>query len=136
MHVLVKPMFLICRKLRQIAEAQTIVTNTIICSKCGGAGHIAKDCVQFTPAERVNNQLALRRGGGELSVGAPVRSNAKMDSEYMSLMAELGQVNIRVVFFLILGTMVYKLRQNYTTKCRLDADILYFVLSIVKTRSH
>ena len=31
-------------KLKVIAEAQTIITNTIICSVCGGAGHISSDC--------------------------------------------------------------------------------------------
>ena len=34
------------RKLRQLAESQTIVTNTIICTVCGGTGHIAQDCKQ------------------------------------------------------------------------------------------
>jgi splicing factor 1 len=33
-------------KLRQFAESQTIITNTIICTVCGGAGHIAADCKQ------------------------------------------------------------------------------------------
>ena len=32
------------RKLKQIQQAQTIVTNTILCTVCGGAGHIAQDC--------------------------------------------------------------------------------------------
>lgn len=31
-------------KLKAIAEAQTIATNTIVCSACGGAGHLASDC--------------------------------------------------------------------------------------------
>lgn len=31
-------------KLKAIAEAQTIATNTIVCSSCGGAGHLASDC--------------------------------------------------------------------------------------------
>ena len=35
-----------CSKLKQFQEAQTIVTNTIICTQCGGAGHIAADCKQ------------------------------------------------------------------------------------------
>ena len=33
-------------KLKQYQEAQTIITNTILCSICGGAGHIAQDCKQ------------------------------------------------------------------------------------------
>lgn len=31
-------------KLKQLQQAQTIITNTIICSLCGGTGHIAQDC--------------------------------------------------------------------------------------------
>ena len=31
-------------KLKIISQAQTIVTNTIICGICGGAGHITGDC--------------------------------------------------------------------------------------------
>ena len=31
-------------KLKLINQAQTIVTNTIICALCGGAGHITSDC--------------------------------------------------------------------------------------------
>ena len=31
-------------KLKILAQAQTIVTNTIICSLCGSAGHITSDC--------------------------------------------------------------------------------------------
>lgn len=27
-----------------LSQAQTIITNTIICSVCGGAGHISSDC--------------------------------------------------------------------------------------------
>ena len=52
------------------------VTNNIVCSSCGAAGHIAKDCRQKRP------------GLG----GAPMSGDkAKIDEEYMSLMAELGE---------------------------------------------
>jgi len=67
-------------KLKQLQQAQTIITNTIICTKCGGTGHIAADCRQKVPGEtlrHMQNQSAADR--------------AKMDSEYMSLMAELGE---------------------------------------------
>jgi hypothetical protein len=30
--------------LKVIEEAKTIITNTIICNVCGGAGHISSDC--------------------------------------------------------------------------------------------
>lgn len=53
------------------------VTNNIVCSACGGAGHIAKDCKAKRPG----------LGGVEGS-----NNQAKIDEEYMSLMAELGEV--------------------------------------------
>ncbi|XP_069357440.1 splicing factor 1 isoform X1 [Maniola hyperantus] len=52
------------------------VTNSIVCSSCGGAGHIARDCRAKRPGH------------------APPRAThdkAKIDEEYMSLMAELGE---------------------------------------------
>lgn len=67
-------------KLKQFQEAQTIVTNTILCTICGGAGHISQDCKQRRPGDTFRaamNQMPADR--------------AKMDSEYMSLMAELGE---------------------------------------------
>ncbi|XP_064382101.1 splicing factor 1-like [Halichondria panicea] len=55
----------------------TNVTSSVICERCGGGGHIASDC-------RV-----------DLSTVAPsattVTDKAKMDSEYLSLMKELGE---------------------------------------------
>lgn len=52
------------------------VTNSIVCSSCGGAGHIARDC------------RAKRPGQGTLHNPA---NKAKIDEEYLSLMAELGE---------------------------------------------
>ena len=49
------------------------ITNNVTCSTCGGAGHIAKDCK-------------------EKKSGLPDLGTAKkIDEEYMSLMAELGE---------------------------------------------
>ena len=31
-------------KLKQLQQATTIITNTIVCTVCGGTGHIAQDC--------------------------------------------------------------------------------------------
>lgn len=52
------------------------ITNNIVCSACGGAGHIAKDCRSKRPGQ-----------------GGPPCANAqaKIDEEYLSLMAELGE---------------------------------------------
>lgn len=52
------------------------VTNNVMCPSCGGAGHIAKDCKGKRPGQ-----------GGPPSANA----QAKIDEEYMSLMAELGE---------------------------------------------
>jgi splicing factor 1 len=52
------------------------VTNNIVCSSCGAAGHIARDCRQKRPGQ-----------GGPPAQG----DKAKIDEEYMSLMAELGE---------------------------------------------
>lgn len=52
------------------------VTNNIVCSSCGAAGHIARDC------------RSKRPGQG----GPPIPGDkAKIDEEYLSLMAELGE---------------------------------------------
>lgn len=52
------------------------MTNNIVCSSCGAAGHIARDCRQKRPGQ-----------GGPPQPG----DKAKIDEEYMSLMAELGE---------------------------------------------
>ena len=50
------------------------VTNNVTCNNCGGVGHISRDCKE-------------RRGSNPLT-GANAQ---KIDEEYMSLMAELGE---------------------------------------------
>lgn len=54
------------------------VTNNIMCSSCGAAGHIAKDCKAKRPGQ-----------GGPPATDSD--SQAKIDEEYLSLMAELGE---------------------------------------------
>lgn len=54
------------------------ITNNIVCSSCGGAGHIVKDCRSKRPG----------LGG---PAAATNNNQAKIDEEYMSLMAELGE---------------------------------------------
>ncbi|XP_072031537.1 uncharacterized protein [Amphiura filiformis] len=70
----------------QCPEKQNVTSN-VLCTICGGAGHIAQDCRNKSPGQRPPPTGA---GGG-----GPPPSNtvdkAKMDSEYLSLMAELGE---------------------------------------------
>uniref|UniRef100_A0A182JAJ5 Branchpoint-bridging protein n=2 Tax=Anopheles atroparvus TaxID=41427 RepID=A0A182JAJ5_ANOAO len=54
------------------------ITNNIVCSACGGTGHIARDCRSKRPGH-----------GGPPGSGSNVAT--KIDEEYMSLMAELGE---------------------------------------------
>lgn len=60
------------------------VTNNIVCSSCGGAGHIARDCRSKRPGQ--GGPAAAGMGGM-----GPGGDKAKIDEEYMSLMAELGE---------------------------------------------
>ena len=60
-----------------LQEEDPIITNTVKCTKCGGTGHIASDCkvdVENAPPPQLS-----------------VVDRAKMDSEYQSLMAALGE---------------------------------------------
>ncbi|KAL7302868.1 hypothetical protein TKK_0004100 [Trichogramma kaykai] len=57
------------------------VTNNIVCSSCGGAGHIARDCRSKRPG----------LGGPAAAANQATGDKAKIDEEYMSLMAELGE---------------------------------------------
>lgn len=66
-------------KLKQLQQAQSIITNTIICTLCGGTGHLTQDCKQKRPGDTIR-----------IPQGSQA-DRAKMDSEYMSLMAELGE---------------------------------------------
>uniref|UniRef100_A0A8C1N5G6 Branchpoint-bridging protein n=1 Tax=Cyprinus carpio TaxID=7962 RepID=A0A8C1N5G6_CYPCA len=59
------------------------ITNTTVCTKCGGAGHISSDC-KFT------SSFAQRPGEPPQSA----QDKARMDKEYLSLMAELGEAPV------------------------------------------
>ncbi|XP_062051884.1 splicing factor 1 isoform X9 [Lepus europaeus] len=62
----------------QSSETRSI-TNTTVCTKCGGAGHIASDCKFQRPGDPQSAQ-----------------DKARMDKEYLSLMAELGEAPVPV----------------------------------------
>ncbi|XP_068569788.1 splicing factor 1 isoform X3 [Cebidichthys violaceus] len=62
------------------------ITNTTLCTKCGGAGHISSDC-KYT-----SSFAAHRATGGEPPQSA--QDKARMDKEYLSLMAELGEAPV------------------------------------------
>ncbi|MEE6525760.1 hypothetical protein FKM82_025984 [Ascaphus truei] len=64
----------------QSSETRSI-TNTTLCTKCGGAGHIASDC-KFT-------SIPVRPGEPQSA-----QDKARMDKEYLSLMAELGEAPV------------------------------------------
>ncbi|TRY66677.1 hypothetical protein DNTS_008007 [Danionella cerebrum] len=59
------------------------ITNTTVCTKCGGAGHISSDC-KFT------GTFGQRPSEPPQSA----QDKARMDKEYLSLMAELGEAPV------------------------------------------
>ncbi|XP_030075534.1 splicing factor 1 isoform X1 [Microcaecilia unicolor] len=67
----------------QNTETRSITNNTL-CAKCGGAGHIASDC-KFA-------SMSLLKPGEPQSA----QDKARMDKEYLSLMAELGEAPVPV----------------------------------------
>jgi len=75
-------------KLKQMQQAQSIITNTIFCSVCGGTGHLSQDCKQKRPGDTLRE--AMQNAPQAPPPVNPV-DRAHMDSEYMSLMAELGE---------------------------------------------
>uniref|UniRef100_A0A8C4QUI5 Branchpoint-bridging protein n=1 Tax=Eptatretus burgeri TaxID=7764 RepID=A0A8C4QUI5_EPTBU len=79
----------------QAPEARN-VTNMTICARCGGAGHIASDC--RVGSDQIGGGAGSGgvtggggSGGGSGGVHGGPHDRARMDEEYMSLMAELGE---------------------------------------------
>lgn len=64
-------------------------TANIICRVCGSAGHMARDCSQRRGDPNGFNQPFGGPPGGAPAVPGPPKT--KFDSEYDSLMAELGE---------------------------------------------
>ena len=56
------------------------VTNNVVCTSCGAMGHIAGDCKQQRPG------AGFDQFGGQ----PPAQGSNKIDQEYLSFMAELG----------------------------------------------
>merc|ERR1719334_1733092 len=59
------------------------VTNNVVCTSCGAVGHIAGDCKQRRCGASFGGQYGEGGGAG----------NNKIDEEYLSFMAELGDGN-------------------------------------------
>ncbi|KEI39764.1 uncharacterized protein L969DRAFT_40612, partial [Mixia osmundae IAM 14324] len=67
-------------------------TANVICHKCGGAGHMARDCMQGRAPNP--NMIAPGMPGMPQMMSAPMGAGpmqGAFDSEYASLMAELGE---------------------------------------------
>lgn len=67
-------------------------TAHVICHRCGGQGHLARDCTQprqgfGAPGGPGGGAYGMQPGNGASGVGG----SAAFDSEYASLMAELGE---------------------------------------------
>ncbi|CAF3405393.1 unnamed protein product [Rotaria sp. Silwood1] len=74
-------------KLKLMTEAEKIVTNTIICTICGGAGHVPSDC-KFR--KNPDGTYAELNPDGSLMInGANRVEQQKLDCEYQSLINEL-----------------------------------------------
>lgn len=63
-------------------------TANIICRLCGSAGHMARDCT----TRRDPNGMPISMGMPGPAGGGPPVGDKRYDSEYASLMAELGEV--------------------------------------------
>ncbi|UJR21217.1 hypothetical protein I4U23_024314 [Adineta vaga] len=74
-------------KLKLMTEAEKIVTNTIVCTICGGAGHISGDCKFRKNPD--GTYAELNPDGSLMIAGANRVEQQKLDCEYQSLINEL-----------------------------------------------
>ncbi|CAF2342137.1 unnamed protein product [Rotaria sp. Silwood2] len=73
-------------KLNLMNEAEKIVTNTIICTVCGGAGHLTSDCKFRKKPDGAYTEL---NSEASLAINGNRQEQQKLDCEYQSLMNEL-----------------------------------------------
>ena len=99
------------RKLKQLQQAQTIVTNTIICTNCGGAGHLGKDCKQQRPGDTYRNMLQQESASDK----------AKMDSEVRVHVGKHSHLGGGGIFGLPWATN--SMAPGYFTENRTDFEI-------------
>jgi len=67
------------------------LTAGVICTLCGNAGHIAKDCRQKLPGQNQHSSMPMNNAPSSGGGGGSHVDRQKIDQEYMSLMAELGE---------------------------------------------
>ena len=65
------------------------ITNTTICTKCGGRGHLAQDCIAPPPGSSLQPGM---RPPGDMGPGGNV-DRAKMDSEVGKIVISTKQEN-------------------------------------------
>ncbi|CAF1400716.1 unnamed protein product, partial [Rotaria sp. Silwood1] len=81
-------------KLNLINEAENIVTNTIICTICYGAGHLTTNC-KFCKTKSNSTHTKLNPVG-PLAINENRQKQQKLDCEYQSLMNELMGKKIQI----------------------------------------
>jgi len=74
-------------KLKLMNEAEKIITNTIICTICGGAGHVPSDCKFRRNPD--GTYAELNPDGSLMMNGTNRVEQQKLDCEYQSLINEL-----------------------------------------------
>ena len=67
------------RKLKLMNEAEKVVTNTIVCTICGGTGHVPSDCKFRKNPDGTNADL--NPDGSLKIIGVNRAEQEKLDSE-------------------------------------------------------